>query len=126
MITIQTSPSPSSLPSPPHPQPGLHELDALQAQEVKDFRSKMLRVSEARMQFYHTMTWSEWLQACFSPQMETTGVVPPVASSYSQEEYLKITIHFDQSQVSSEGAGFREFKGLMSNNTLQLYLSVCV
>ncbi|CAL8343536.1 unnamed protein product [Arctogadus glacialis] len=77
---------------------GLHELDALQAQEVKDFRAKMLRVSEARMQFYHAMTWSEWLQACFSPQMETTGAAPPAASSYSQEEYLKITIHFDQSQ----------------------------
>uniref|UniRef100_A0A8C4ZJZ6 phosphatidylinositol-4,5-bisphosphate 3-kinase n=1 Tax=Gadus morhua TaxID=8049 RepID=A0A8C4ZJZ6_GADMO len=53
---------------------GLHELDALQAQEVKDFRAKMLRVSEARMQFYHAMTWSEWLQACFSPHalFETT------------------------------------------------------
>uniref|UniRef100_A0A8C5D1S3 phosphatidylinositol-4,5-bisphosphate 3-kinase n=1 Tax=Gadus morhua TaxID=8049 RepID=A0A8C5D1S3_GADMO len=83
---------------------GLHELDALQAQEVKDFRAKMLRVSEARMQFYHAMTWSEWLQACFSPQMETTGAAPPAASSYSQEDYLKITIHFDQSQVSTEGA----------------------
>uniref|UniRef100_A0A8C5CCN8 Phosphatidylinositol-4,5-bisphosphate 3-kinase catalytic subunit beta n=1 Tax=Gadus morhua TaxID=8049 RepID=A0A8C5CCN8_GADMO len=80
---------------------GLHELDALQAQEVKDFRAKMLRVSEARMQFYHAMTWSEWLQACFSPQMETTGAAPPAASSYSQEDYLKITIHFDQSQVNA-------------------------
>ena len=95
---------PPSPPGPPVPYPGLHELDALQAQEVKDFRAKMLRVSEARMQFYHAMTWSEWLQACFSPQMETTGAAPPAASSYSQEDYLKITIHFDQSQVSTEGA----------------------
>lgn len=61
---------------------------------MKDFRAKMLRVSEERMQHYHTMTWSEWLQGCFSPQMETT------TTDYSAEEYLKITIHFDQSQVS--------------------------
>uniref|UniRef100_A0A673ZFD3 Phosphatidylinositol 4,5-bisphosphate 3-kinase catalytic subunit beta isoform n=1 Tax=Salmo trutta TaxID=8032 RepID=A0A673ZFD3_SALTR len=49
---------------------GLHELDALQDQEVKDFRSKMFRISEEKMQRVQLMTWSEWLQACFSPQLE--------------------------------------------------------
>lgn len=76
---------------------GLHELDALQDQEVKDFRGKMLRVSEERMQRYHTMTWSEWLQGCFSPQMETTSSAA-ASITYNPDEYLKITIHFDQSQ----------------------------
>uniref|UniRef100_A0A4W5PFU8 Phosphatidylinositol 4,5-bisphosphate 3-kinase catalytic subunit beta isoform n=1 Tax=Hucho hucho TaxID=62062 RepID=A0A4W5PFU8_9TELE len=40
---------------------GLHELDALQDQEVKDFRSKMFRISEEKMQRVQLMTWSEWL-----------------------------------------------------------------
>ncbi|KAJ3590757.1 hypothetical protein NHX12_008706 [Muraenolepis orangiensis] len=81
----------------PKPFKCLHELDALQDQEVKDFRGKMLRVSEERMQRYHTMTWSEWLQGCFSPQMETTSSAA-ASITYNPDEYLKITIHFDQSQ----------------------------
>uniref|UniRef100_A0A667X834 phosphatidylinositol-4,5-bisphosphate 3-kinase n=1 Tax=Myripristis murdjan TaxID=586833 RepID=A0A667X834_9TELE len=52
---------------------GLHELDALQDQEVKDFRSKMFRISEEKMQRVQKMTWTEWLQACFSPQLENGG-----------------------------------------------------
>uniref|UniRef100_A0A8D0AIM5 phosphatidylinositol-4,5-bisphosphate 3-kinase n=1 Tax=Sander lucioperca TaxID=283035 RepID=A0A8D0AIM5_SANLU len=49
---------------------GLHELDAINDQEVKDFRSKMFRLSEERMQQVQMMTCTEWLQACFSPQLE--------------------------------------------------------
>uniref|UniRef100_A0A7N6AUT1 phosphatidylinositol-4,5-bisphosphate 3-kinase n=1 Tax=Anabas testudineus TaxID=64144 RepID=A0A7N6AUT1_ANATE len=49
---------------------GLHELDAINDQEVKDFRSKMFRISEEQMQRVQMMTWKEWLQACFSPQLE--------------------------------------------------------
>uniref|UniRef100_A0A6Q2Z7F3 phosphatidylinositol-4,5-bisphosphate 3-kinase n=1 Tax=Esox lucius TaxID=8010 RepID=A0A6Q2Z7F3_ESOLU len=49
---------------------GLHELDALPDQEVKDFRSKMFRISEEKMQRVQLMNWSEWLQACFCPQLE--------------------------------------------------------
>uniref|UniRef100_A0AAQ4RCL3 phosphatidylinositol-4,5-bisphosphate 3-kinase n=1 Tax=Gasterosteus aculeatus aculeatus TaxID=481459 RepID=A0AAQ4RCL3_GASAC len=49
---------------------GLHELDAINDQEVKDFRSKMFRLSEERMQKVQMMTCTEWLQACFSPQLE--------------------------------------------------------
>uniref|UniRef100_A0A6Q2WU53 Phosphatidylinositol 4,5-bisphosphate 3-kinase catalytic subunit beta isoform n=1 Tax=Esox lucius TaxID=8010 RepID=A0A6Q2WU53_ESOLU len=42
---------------------GLHELDALPDQEVKDFRSKMFRISEEKMQRVQLMNWSEcrWL-----------------------------------------------------------------
>uniref|UniRef100_A0AAX7UZ73 phosphatidylinositol-4,5-bisphosphate 3-kinase n=1 Tax=Astatotilapia calliptera TaxID=8154 RepID=A0AAX7UZ73_ASTCA len=42
---------------------GLHELDALNDQEVKDFRSKMFRISEERMQQIQMMAFSEWVQA---------------------------------------------------------------
>uniref|UniRef100_A0A673X9I2 Phosphatidylinositol 3-kinase catalytic subunit type 3 n=1 Tax=Salmo trutta TaxID=8032 RepID=A0A673X9I2_SALTR len=81
---------------------GLHELDALQDQEVKDFRSKMFRISEEKMQQVQLMTWSEWLQACFSPQLEPGGGATPVTDGVNDkqaEASLKVTMHFDQSQV---------------------------
>uniref|UniRef100_A0A673X0P1 Phosphatidylinositol 4,5-bisphosphate 3-kinase catalytic subunit beta isoform n=1 Tax=Salmo trutta TaxID=8032 RepID=A0A673X0P1_SALTR len=80
---------------------GLHELDALQDQEVKDFRSKMFRISEEKMQQVQLMTWSEWLQACFSPQLEPGGGATPVTDGVNDkqaEASLKVTMHFDQSQ----------------------------
>uniref|UniRef100_A0A4W5PDC1 Phosphatidylinositol 4,5-bisphosphate 3-kinase catalytic subunit beta isoform n=1 Tax=Hucho hucho TaxID=62062 RepID=A0A4W5PDC1_9TELE len=80
---------------------GLHELDALQDQEVKDFRSKMFRISEEKMQRVQLMTWSEWLQACFSPQLEPGGGAPTTTDGVNNkqaEASLKVTMHFDQSQ----------------------------
>ncbi|XP_064841287.1 phosphatidylinositol 4,5-bisphosphate 3-kinase catalytic subunit beta isoform-like [Oncorhynchus masou masou] len=80
---------------------GLHELDALQDQEVKDFRSKMFRISEEKMQRVQLMTWSEWLQACFSPQLAPGGGATPVTDGVNDkqaEASLKVTMHFDQSQ----------------------------
>lgn len=75
---------------------GLHELDALQDQEVKDFRSKMQRISEEKMQSVHMMSWAEWLQSCFSPQLE---VGPVDALCDRNEGFIKITMHYNQSQV---------------------------
>ncbi|XP_037320033.2 phosphatidylinositol 4,5-bisphosphate 3-kinase catalytic subunit beta isoform [Pungitius pungitius] len=82
---------------------GLHELDAINDQEVKDFRSKMFRLSEERMQKVQMMTCTEWLQACFSPQLE-----PPAGGGAAVTEGLndrpadlKVIIHFDQSQDSA-------------------------
>jgi hypothetical protein len=86
------------------PFTGLHELDALQDQEVKDFRSKMFRISEEKMQRVQLMTWSEWLQACFSPQLEPGGGATPVTDGVNDkqaEASLKVTMHFDQSQVTT-------------------------
>uniref|UniRef100_A0A4W5PE91 phosphatidylinositol-4,5-bisphosphate 3-kinase n=1 Tax=Hucho hucho TaxID=62062 RepID=A0A4W5PE91_9TELE len=83
---------------------GLHELDALQDQEVKDFRSKMFRISEEKMQRVQLMTWSEWLQACFSPQLEPGGGAPTTTDGVNNkqaEASLKVTMHFDQSQVTT-------------------------
>ncbi|KAG7268822.1 hypothetical protein CRUP_003706 [Coryphaenoides rupestris] len=71
---------------------GLHELDALQDSEVKDFRAKMMRVSEERMQHYHTMTWSEWLQGCFSPQMETIPAATYIKECIQAKESPHLTL----------------------------------
>ncbi|XP_056138942.1 phosphatidylinositol 4,5-bisphosphate 3-kinase catalytic subunit beta isoform isoform X2 [Lampris incognitus] len=77
---------------------GLHELDALQDQEVKDFRSKMFRISEERMQHVQMMTWTEWVQACFSPQLQSTTGVTITDKPNEQPADIKVIIHFDQSQ----------------------------
>ncbi|XP_073673718.1 phosphatidylinositol 4,5-bisphosphate 3-kinase catalytic subunit beta isoform isoform X1 [Garra rufa] len=74
---------------------GLHELDALQDQEVKDFRSKMKRISEEKMQRMQLMSWGEWLRSCYSPQLET-GSLENLIDKH--EGVIKITMHYDQSQ----------------------------
>ncbi|XP_057206446.1 phosphatidylinositol 4,5-bisphosphate 3-kinase catalytic subunit beta isoform isoform X2 [Triplophysa rosa] len=73
---------------------GLHELDALQDQEVKDFRTKMKRISEEKMQRVQMMPWGEWLQSCYSPQLETG----PDNLIDKHEGGIKITMHYEQSQ----------------------------
>uniref|UniRef100_A0A671VX98 phosphatidylinositol-4,5-bisphosphate 3-kinase n=1 Tax=Sparus aurata TaxID=8175 RepID=A0A671VX98_SPAAU len=80
---------------------GLHELDAINDQEVKDFRSKMFRMSEERMQRVQMMTYTEWLQACFSPQLEPTAGTAITDGLNDRPADLKVIIHFDQSQDSA-------------------------
>uniref|UniRef100_A0AAX7UAF7 phosphatidylinositol-4,5-bisphosphate 3-kinase n=1 Tax=Astatotilapia calliptera TaxID=8154 RepID=A0AAX7UAF7_ASTCA len=80
---------------------GLHELDALNDQEVKDFRSKMFRISEERMQQIQMMAFSEWVQACYSPQLEPAAVTTITAGVNDAPVDLKVIIHFDQSQDSA-------------------------
>ncbi|XP_028320340.1 phosphatidylinositol 4,5-bisphosphate 3-kinase catalytic subunit beta isoform isoform X2 [Gouania willdenowi] len=80
---------------------GLHELDAINDQEVKDFRSKMFRISEERMQQVQMMTCTEWLQACFSPQLEPAASAIISDGVSDRPTDLKVTIHFDQSQDSA-------------------------
>uniref|UniRef100_A0A8C2XKC6 Phosphatidylinositol-4,5-bisphosphate 3-kinase catalytic subunit beta n=1 Tax=Cyclopterus lumpus TaxID=8103 RepID=A0A8C2XKC6_CYCLU len=75
---------------------GLHELDAINDQEVKDFRSKMFRLSEERMQQVQMMTCTEWLQACFSPQLEPPAGTAITDGLNDRPADLKIIIHFDQ------------------------------
>lgn len=78
---------------------GLHELDALQDQEVKDFRYKMKRISEEKMHQMQMMSWGEWLRICYSPQLET-GLLENLIDKH--EGVIKITMHYDQSQVCSD------------------------
>ncbi|KAM6932970.1 phosphatidylinositol 4,5-bisphosphate 3-kinase catalytic subunit beta isoform [Xenentodon cancila] len=80
---------------------GLHELDAINDQEVKDFRSKMLRISEEKMLTVQMMTFTEWLQACFSPQLESLSGTAITDGVNDQPADMKVNIHFDQSQDST-------------------------
>uniref|UniRef100_A0A672H488 phosphatidylinositol-4,5-bisphosphate 3-kinase n=1 Tax=Salarias fasciatus TaxID=181472 RepID=A0A672H488_SALFA len=75
---------------------GLHELDAINDQEVKDFRIKMFRLSEERMQRVQMMTCTEWLQACFSPQLEPPAATAVTDGVNDRAADLKVIIHFDQ------------------------------
>uniref|UniRef100_A0A673IBQ8 phosphatidylinositol-4,5-bisphosphate 3-kinase n=1 Tax=Sinocyclocheilus rhinocerous TaxID=307959 RepID=A0A673IBQ8_9TELE len=77
---------------------GLHELDALQDQEVKDFRSKMKQISEEKMQRMQLMSWGEWLRSCYSMPLEA-GSLENLIDKH--EGVIKITMHYDQSQVCS-------------------------
>lgn len=95
---------------------GLHELDGINDQEVKDFRSKMLRMSEERMQRLQMMTWSEWLESCFSPQLEFAAGADAFDGPSEQPADLKVFIHVDQSQVS--GCGLLVFVGVFFNYTI--------
>uniref|UniRef100_A0AAZ3PH03 phosphatidylinositol-4,5-bisphosphate 3-kinase n=1 Tax=Oncorhynchus tshawytscha TaxID=74940 RepID=A0AAZ3PH03_ONCTS len=88
---------------------GLHELDALQDQEVKDFRSKMFRISEEKMQRVQLMTWSEWLQACFSPQLEPGGGATPVTDGVNDK----------QAEVSGSNSPSRQGENLARHSTLK-------
>uniref|UniRef100_A0A673I9I5 phosphatidylinositol-4,5-bisphosphate 3-kinase n=1 Tax=Sinocyclocheilus rhinocerous TaxID=307959 RepID=A0A673I9I5_9TELE len=78
---------------------GLHELDALQDQEVKDFRSKMKQISEEKMQRMQLMSWGEWLRSCYSMPLEA-GSLENLIDKH--EGVIKITMHYDQSQVLTE------------------------
>uniref|UniRef100_A0A8C7Z4R8 phosphatidylinositol-4,5-bisphosphate 3-kinase n=1 Tax=Oryzias sinensis TaxID=183150 RepID=A0A8C7Z4R8_9TELE len=80
---------------------GLHELDGINDQEVKDFRSKMQRLSEERMHRVQMMSFTEWLQACFSPQLEPSAGTAIADGANDWPADLKVIIHFDQSQDST-------------------------
>lgn len=60
----------------------------------------MFRVSEERMQRVQMMTWTEWLQACFSPELELAAGTAITDGVNDRPADLKVVIHFDVSQVS--------------------------
>uniref|UniRef100_A0A672LAG1 phosphatidylinositol-4,5-bisphosphate 3-kinase n=1 Tax=Sinocyclocheilus grahami TaxID=75366 RepID=A0A672LAG1_SINGR len=99
---------------------GLHELDALQDQEVKDFRSKMKQISEEKMQRMQLMSWGEWLRSCYSMPLEA-GSLENLIDKH--EGIIKITMHYDQSQVSSVNLYIRDC--LLTNESPHLTLVHC-
>uniref|UniRef100_A0A672QVY3 phosphatidylinositol-4,5-bisphosphate 3-kinase n=1 Tax=Sinocyclocheilus grahami TaxID=75366 RepID=A0A672QVY3_SINGR len=99
---------------------GLHELDALQDQQVKDFRSKMKRISEEKMQRMQLMSWGEWLRSCYSTQLGT-GSLENLIDKH--EGVIKITMHYDQSQVCSVILYIRDC--LLANESPHLTLVHC-
>lgn len=72
----------------------------------------MARISEERMRKIERMTYAEWLQASYSPQLELTAD-PAVMEGNDRPADLKVIIHFDQSQVRAKFLE-KHFKKLVS------------
>ncbi|KAG9494429.1 hypothetical protein GDO78_001995 [Eleutherodactylus coqui] len=75
---------------------GLHEFDALQDNEVKEFRSKMRKISEDKIQSMLGLTWMEWLKCTFPPELE-----PSIQDSVQEKlsgRNLVVAIHFENCQ----------------------------
>ncbi|XP_068136641.1 phosphatidylinositol 4,5-bisphosphate 3-kinase catalytic subunit beta isoform isoform X2 [Hyperolius riggenbachi] len=75
---------------------GLHEFDALDDNEVKDFRSKMRKISEEKIQSVLKLTWVEWLKCTFPPELE-----PCIQDNIQDRLYggnLVVAIHFENCQ----------------------------
>uniref|UniRef100_A0A672U2P6 phosphatidylinositol-4,5-bisphosphate 3-kinase n=1 Tax=Strigops habroptila TaxID=2489341 RepID=A0A672U2P6_STRHB len=75
---------------------GLHEFDALQDPEVHDFRAKMRRISEEKIQSLVGLSWMDWLKHTYPPEQE-----PVVPESFQDKLYsgnLVVAVHFDNCQ----------------------------
>ncbi|PIO35022.1 hypothetical protein AB205_0089070, partial [Aquarana catesbeiana] len=75
---------------------GLQEFDALQDNEVRDFRSKMRKISEEKMQSMLNLSWLEWLKCTFPPELE-----PSIQDNIQDRLYggnLVVAIHFENCQ----------------------------
>ncbi|XP_014816117.1 PREDICTED: phosphatidylinositol 4,5-bisphosphate 3-kinase catalytic subunit beta isoform, partial [Calidris pugnax] len=75
---------------------GLHEFDALQDPEVKDFRAKMRRLSEEKIQSLVGLSWMDWLKHTYPPEQE-----PVIPESFQDKLYsgnLVVAVHFDNCQ----------------------------
>ncbi|KAG8445461.1 hypothetical protein GDO86_010297 [Hymenochirus boettgeri] len=75
---------------------GLHEFDSLEDNEVKEFRSKMRKISEEKIQSMIGLTWLEWLKCTFPPELE-----PPLQENIQGKLYggnIVVAIHFDNCQ----------------------------
>ncbi|XP_061492720.1 phosphatidylinositol 4,5-bisphosphate 3-kinase catalytic subunit beta isoform isoform X2 [Rhineura floridana] len=75
---------------------GLHEFDALQDPEVKEFRIKMRRISEEKMQAVVVLSWMDWLKYTYPPELE-----PGVQDNLQDKLYggnLVVAVHFDNCQ----------------------------
>uniref|UniRef100_A0A8D2L4A8 phosphatidylinositol-4,5-bisphosphate 3-kinase n=1 Tax=Varanus komodoensis TaxID=61221 RepID=A0A8D2L4A8_VARKO len=75
---------------------GLHEFDALQDPEVKEFRIKMRRISEEKMQSLVGLSWMDWLKYTYPAELE-----PSIQDNLQDKLYggnLVVAIHFDSCQ----------------------------
>nr|XP_034988702.1 phosphatidylinositol 4,5-bisphosphate 3-kinase catalytic subunit beta isoform isoform X2 [Zootoca vivipara] len=72
---------------------GLHEFDALQDPEVKEFRIKMRLISEEKMQSLVGLSWMGWLKYTYPPHLE-----PATQENLQDKLYggnLVVAVHFD-------------------------------
>ncbi|KAG8580530.1 hypothetical protein GDO81_007321 [Engystomops pustulosus] len=75
---------------------GLHEFDALQDNEVKEFRSKMRKISEDKIQSMLSLNWVEWLKCTFPPELEPS--IPDNIQDKLCARNLVVAIHFENCQ----------------------------
>ncbi|XP_051874228.1 phosphatidylinositol 4,5-bisphosphate 3-kinase catalytic subunit beta isoform isoform X2 [Pristis pectinata] len=72
---------------------GLHEFDALTDPEVKEFRSKMRKINEENMLKRQGLSWMDWLQHNFPPDIEATSFNS--AEDKLHKENFLVVIRFD-------------------------------
>uniref|UniRef100_A0A8C5TT70 phosphatidylinositol-4,5-bisphosphate 3-kinase n=1 Tax=Malurus cyaneus samueli TaxID=2593467 RepID=A0A8C5TT70_9PASS len=75
---------------------GLHEFDALQDPEVNDFRAKMRRISEEKIQSLVGLSWMDWLKHTYPPEQEP--VIPESIQDKLYSGNLVVAVHFDNCQ----------------------------
>ncbi|XP_066475481.1 phosphatidylinositol 4,5-bisphosphate 3-kinase catalytic subunit beta isoform [Tiliqua scincoides] len=71
---------------------GLQEFDVLQDPEVNEFRIKMRRISEEKMQSLVGLSWMDWLKHTYPPEQE-----PAVQENLQDKLYggnLVVAVHF--------------------------------
>ncbi|KAL6038859.1 hypothetical protein STEG23_032590 [Scotinomys teguina] len=75
---------------------GLHEFDALKDPEVNEFRRKMRKFSEDKIQSLVGLSWIDWLKHTYPPEHE-----PSVLENLEDKLYggkLIVAVHFENSQ----------------------------
>ncbi|KAM9088592.1 phosphatidylinositol 4,5-bisphosphate 3-kinase catalytic subunit beta isoform 2-T3 [Megaptera novaeangliae] len=75
---------------------GLHEFDALKDPEVNEFRIKMRRFSEEKIQSLVGLSWMDWLKHTYPPEHE-----PSIPENLEDKLYggkLIVAVHFENCQ----------------------------
>ncbi|XP_007422311.1 phosphatidylinositol 4,5-bisphosphate 3-kinase catalytic subunit beta isoform [Python bivittatus] len=75
---------------------GLHEFDALQDPEIKEFRIKIRQISEEKMQSLVGLSSMDWLKHTHPPELE-----PAIQDNIQDKLYggnLVVAVHFDNCQ----------------------------
>lgn len=75
---------------------GLHEFDALKDPEVKEFRNKMRKISETKVQSLLGLSWIDWLKRTFPPELE-----PSIPENFQDRLFgghLVVSVHFEDCQ----------------------------
>lgn len=76
---------------------GLHEFDALKDPEVNEFRRKMRKFSEDKIQSLVGLSWIDWLKHTYPPEHEASVLENLEDKLYGGK--LIVAVHFENSQV---------------------------
>ncbi|XP_054983836.1 phosphatidylinositol 4,5-bisphosphate 3-kinase catalytic subunit beta isoform [Sorex araneus] len=75
---------------------GLHEFDALKDPEVNEFRVKMRKFSEEKLQSLVGLSWIDWLKQTYPPEHETSTLENLEDKLYGGK--LIVAVHFENCQ----------------------------